>query len=121
MGMSVWPTMSRTFSSALQVRGKRQKAEGAFGLTFLVVAGLEPLGAEGFFWKTVVPFLDYQGLSALNDMHIDQVLEVLGSDISDLRGRYPLDPLEVRRPLDQGVEVEVWGYRVELRLRVLCG
>lgn len=57
----------------------------------------------------------------MNDMEEHELFEFLGPNVSDLRGRDSHDPMQVRCPLNEGLQVEIRGDGVEFRLGMLCG
>lgn len=94
--------------------------------TFLVIVLLQPVCAKQRLGQPVVPFLDDQRLASLDNVEQHKLFELALSYVANLSSRDALHPVEIGRPIDERMEVEIWRDGVELRLRMhrcrhLCG
>lgn len=91
---------------------------GRKGLTFLVVGILEPFRAEQVFGQNLTPPLDDQRLAAFDDVQLNQLLEAGGAEPANGGQGNTNDPVKVGGPVDEAMEIQIGGDRVELGLRM---
>lgn len=82
-------------------------------LTFLVVCCLQELRAEERPWKLSLPSFNDQRFPLLDDLVPNELLEL---KFPNLGGGNALDQLEVRCSVDEAVQIQIRGDRVELGL-----
>jgi len=91
------------------------------GRTFLVVSMFQPADTKQVFREELIPARNDQRPSTFDDKLEYEVLEVLRGEPLHLLDRNAPSPLEVVRTIDEMVQIEIRGDRIELGLGVQRG